>query len=394
MRARFVLILSVVILLLGLMQVYLYGQFTEWLALFPLSAAAQVITKRVVLAVLFYLNLSIPIRIFVRVRSKHDHKVLKYLFYFPGTTWLVTMLMMFTFFVARDAALWLMNMVPANLFDRRTLMQWTGTMGFGAPLIMTGYGALKTARDYRIENVEIPFDNLPSALDGFTIAQISDIHSGLYMNEREMERILEILNSLHPQMAALTGDYVDSLASEIAPVARVFSRIKTDFGVFACMGNHDLFDDYSKITQAMRDAGIQMLDNENRVLRVNGENLNVVGVGDSARRYDFSRFDQALEGTDPEGFKLLLVHKPTFFERACEAGIDLQLSGHTHGGQIALNVMGFPVSLVHLIERYAHGLYKEGKSRLYVNSGVGMVVAPIRLGVPPEITVIKLRRKL
>src|SRR5262249_988361 len=160
---------------------------------------------------------------------------------------------------------------------------------------ITGYGALKTARDYRIEEVEIASDRLPEAFDGFTIAQISDIHSGIYMSEREMRKIRDLINSLHPQMAALTGDFVDELAKEVEPVARVFSQIKSDFGTFACMGNHDLFDNYSRLSAAMKESGIALLENENRVLQASGEHLTVLGVADRGRTYRSRTAEQMME---------------------------------------------------------------------------------------------------
>src|SRR5262249_39667129 len=146
------------------------------------------------------------------------------------------------------------------------LIKIAGSIATAGPLIVTGYGAWKTARDYRVAHIDVPIAGLPSNLSGFTIAHISDIHSGIYMHEQEMSNILEIINGLHPQMAALTGDFIDSSSSEIEPVARVFSQVRSDYGTFACMGNHDLFDNYSKVSAAMKNSGIMMLDNANRVI--------------------------------------------------------------------------------------------------------------------------------
>jgi predicted MPP superfamily phosphohydrolase len=156
------------------------------------------------------------------------------------------------------------------------------------------------------------------------------------------------------------------------------------------MGNHDVFDDYSVISAAMKDSGIQMLENSNRILQNNGDELNLLGVNDAGKRRNFANIKKSLQGVDPDGFKVLLSHRPEFFDRSVESGIDLQLSGHTHGGQIGLNLFGLEIP-TQFFHDYVKGLYQRAKSKLYVNPGVGMVFAPIRIGVRPEITLITLR---
>ena len=207
------------------------------------------------------------------------------------------------------------------------------------------------------------------------------------MNENEMISIREIMDSQHPQVAVMTGDFVDTSAREIEPVARVFSKLKTDYGIFGCMGNHDVFDNYKIVSAAMKDSGIVMLENGNKTLRVDGEDLNLLGVNDSR----LADLPTAINGIDPDGFKVLIAHRPEFFPESFRNGIDLQLSGHTHGGQLGLNFFGISLSPMQIFHKYIYGLYKEGKSFLYVNPGVGMVFAPIRIGIRPEITLITLR---
>jgi predicted MPP superfamily phosphohydrolase len=157
------------------------------------------------------------------------------------------------------------------------------------------------------------------------------------------------------------------------------------------MGNHDVFDDYRIVSAAMKESGIQMLENSNHVLRISGDELNLLGINDAGNRNDLSDLKKSLQGIDPDGFKILLSHRPEFFKRSVKNGIDLQLSGHTHGGQIGLSAFGLNVFPTQLFQDYVKGLYQEEKSKLYVNPGVGMVFAPIRIGVRPEITIITLR---
>ncbi|MCI0446774.1 metallophosphoesterase [bacterium] len=378
-----------ILALLILMQIYVARGVHLWLLSLPLSAVNRVWIERVLLVLLFYFNLSIPARFVIRRFIHHDLSWLKSILVFPGTTWFITLIMMFCLFVVKDLSGWILTFFKQENVDasRRAFLQAAGAFSLGAPLILTGYGALKTARDYKIKRVEIPFKNLPHALDGFTIAQISDIHSGTFMNENEMISIREIMDSQHPQLAVMTGDFVDTSSRQIEPVARVFSKLKTDYGIFGCMGNHDLFDNYKVISAAMKDSGIVMLENGNKTLRVNGEALNLLGVNDSR----LADLPTAVNGIDPDGFKVLLAHRPEFFPQSFRNGIDLQLSGHTHGGQLGLNFFGIPLSPMQIFHKYICGLYKQGKSFLYVNPGVGMVFAPIRIGVRPEITLITLR---
>lgn len=391
--SRFWFIFGSIVFVLVLMQVYLAISVSTWLETLPAGDATRSALRWVLLGALVYFNLSIPLRLFIRAFPGRDFSVLKKLVVFPGTTWLITMIMMFALYVSRDAAYWVWKWMLEDPADpsKRVFLQASGALGLGAPLALTGYGALKTARDYRVQRLELEFARLPREFDGFQIAQISDIHSGIYMEERHLMAVREIIDGLHPQVLAMTGDYVDSLAEEALPVARIFSQSRTDYGVFACMGNHDVFDDYGRLTAAMSEAGIHMLDNAHRTISVNGAQLAIAGIGDAGRTYSYARLDEALLGLDAGTFKVLLSHRPNFFDRARTAGVDLQLSGHTHGGQIALQVGPVPLNIVYLFEKYARGLYTAGDSKLYVNSGLGMVFAPIRIGIPPEITLITLR---
>jgi predicted MPP superfamily phosphohydrolase len=371
------------------MQIYVATGVHLWLLSLPISDGSRIWIEGGLIVLLIYFNLSIPARFVVRRFIHHDLSWLKSILVFPGTTWFITLIMMFCLFVVKDLAGLILSFFKQENVDvsRRAFLQAAGAFSIGAPLILTGYGALKTARDYKVKRVEIPFKNLPHSLDGFMIAQISDIHSGTFMNEDEMISIREIMNLQHPQIAVMTGDFVDTSAREIEPVARVFSKLKTDYGIFGCMGNHDVFDNYKFVSATMKDSGIVMLENGNKILRVNGDNLNLLGVNDSR----LANLDNTLNGVDPEGFKVLLSHRPEFFPQSFQNGIDLQLSGHTHGGQLGLNFFGISLSPMQIFHKYIYGLYKEANSYLYVNPGVGMVFAPIRIGIRPEITLITLR---
>lgn len=390
-RSRFTLFFFSILGFLALVQIYVARSVHLWLLALNLQTPVRWLIETALLLILVYLDLSIPIRVVWIGKAKRQKKSLMRYLVVPGFTWLITSIVMAFSLGVKDLFLLIAGWItPAT--ESLSFVVAADTVALAAPLILTGYGALRTARDYDVKKVELKFPNLPSGFDGFTIAQVSDIHSGIHMDEKEMRSILEIVNAQHAQALALTGDYVDTRASEIGPVARVFSESRTDYGIFGCMGNHDLFDNYPAIAGALNNSGITMLDNAHRTIRVSGDEINILGLADSGRRYDLSNLDEARKGIDPDSFQVLLVHRPSYFPRATAAGIPLQLSGHTHGGQVGLKLGPISINPVHLFEKYAQGHYQDGTSNLYVNPGVGMVFAPIRLSVRPEITLITLRK--
>ena len=251
--------------------------------------------------------------------------------------------------------------------------------------------ALATSRNYKIVRKTLNFENLPTGLDGFSFVQISDLHSGIYMTEKDMHQIFEIVNSLHPQMIFITGDFADSSPSEIPPVSRAITDLKAEYGVYGVLGNHDHYAGADKVYNALK-TKINMLRNSHISLVINGAKLSIIGVDDAGSgNANYADLPQALHGIDQDCFKLLLSHRPGFFDQSGKTDIDLTLSGHTHGGQVAVKIFGLDINPAALVHDYVAGLYENGRSKLYVNVGVGMVGAPIRL-VRPEITVLTLKK--
>jgi predicted MPP superfamily phosphohydrolase len=275
---------------------------------------------------------------------------------------------------------------------RRQFLRLSGASAIavigGAPLL----GAVTTARDYQLNRVPLMFPDLPSEFEGFTIAQISDIHSGVFMTEQNMREIFELANGLFPNLTVITGDLVDNADSQISSLYRAIEPLKSDNGVYGCLGNHDHYATADKVVAAMEQRDITMLNNAHRTLTIDGVHLSLIGIDDAGKGgRNYARLDEALLGVDPESLKILLSHRPDVFPEAKANGVDLMLSGHTHGGQIGFEILGVDFNPVYLIHKYARGLYQEQGKYVYVNVGVGMVGAPIRL-VRPEISLFTLHR--
>ncbi|MEX1275814.1 MAG: metallophosphoesterase [Bacteroidota bacterium] len=273
---------------------------------------------------------------------------------------------------------------------RRTFLRVGGAgilaAAVGTPLL----ASLATARDYQIVRLPLFFENLPASLRGLTLAHVSDLHSGPFMSGRDMFEIFEIVNSLHPHVTFVTGDFVDSSDSEIEPLVKAIGNLKAEYGVLGCLGNHDHFATAERVHAALLGQNVRVLNNTHLSLPINGEHLAVVGIDDAGRgTRNFARLDLATRDLHPDKFKILLTHRPDFFTHAKAAGMDLTLAGHTHGGQVGGEVLGLSFYPVNLVFKYAMGHYVEEGKQLYVNVGVGMVGAPIRL-VRPEITLLTL----
>jgi len=261
------------------------------------------------------------------------------------------------------------------------------------PFAVSAYGAFAARTRKVVEKVVVPITDLPLQLDGLTIVQLSDIHAGMFMRESQMEEYARIASSLKPDIIALTGDFVATTSDQVEPFMRAMSILEAKYGVFGCLGNHDIFTrSEDAIARGFARAGFKLLRNKNEIIDVDGAKLNVMGV-------DFffgtpstaSTLDHVLAGLSLEGTTVLLQHAPQLFPQAAKFGIDLTLSGHTHGGQIALTMGNMIIAPARFSTMFLAGLFKIGDSHLYVNRGLGTTGPPIRINAPPEITHLTLR---
>lgn len=239
---------------------------------------------------------------------------------------------------------------------------------------------------YRV-NMTIP--GLPRAFAGLRIVQITDIHHGPFLDISRVEASVDLANSLRPDLIALTGDYVHRSPRFIAPCHRALSALRAPLGVYGVLGNHDHWEDADLTKEEMKRAGIVELTNTNRWIERGGEWLCIAGVGDLWE--DEQLLDRALAGAPENGAVILLSHNPDYNEQMNDRRVKLMLSGHTHGGQVVLPLLGPPLLPSKHGQKYASGLVRDGWKQVYVSRGVGVVWPPIRFRCRPEVTLITLQ---
>lgn len=236
----------------------------------------------------------------------------------------------------------------------------------------------------RIELTEhrIGVGNLPEAFRGLRIVQLTDIHHGVYFPAAALSMAVDMANQLNPDIVALTGDFVTRSRNYIEPAAEILSGLRAGDGVYAVLGNHDFRVGADQIASALRRADIEVLRNRHVTLRRRGQKLCVAGIDDFLYRADLPRAMRGLSDRTPT---VLLSHNPDIIEDAARMGIDLVLSGHTHGGQIRLPFIGCVYGRSDKDMRFKKGRDTLRGTQIYVSRGLGTVVLPVRYGCPPEI---------
>jgi len=253
-----------------------------------------------------------------------------------------------------------------------------------SPFALSLYGTLFGAHALRRERVEVPVDGLPRGWHGARIVQLSDLHSGRHVTAERLRRIARRAARLQPDLLVVTGDIVHNSAAFARQAAEAIASIPTAYGTFAILGNHDFWAGADAVDQELTRAGIQVLRNRGIALERGGDAIWLCGVDDPwSGRCDL----RAALRERPEGAAtVLLSHQPNTWPLAQKAGVHLQLSGHTHGGQVAMLWLHRSLSLARLITPFVAGLYRAGTSFLYVNRGAGSVMPVFRIGARPEVT--------
>ena len=262
---------------------------------------------------------------------------------------------------------------------------WT----YAAGLVVCGYGVLVRRRWFRVQHVEVALQGLDAQFDGYKIAHLSDLHIGNTTPESWGAKWARASNAQAPDLAVVTGDMVTSGTAFHEDIARVVGALRAKDGVFVSMGNHDYFGEGEPLVSLLGARGARVLRNEGVVLARGDAKLYLAGIDDTwTKRDDIAR---ALRDRPNGAPVVLLAHDPGRFPHAAEHGVDLTLSGHTHGGQIAVPFFFRRLSLSHLAHKFHIGIYKLGRSTLYVHPGLGTTGPPMRLGIAPAVVMITLR---
>ena len=253
----------------------------------------------------------------------------------------------------------------------------------------------------RIVRKEIALRRWPARLEGFTIALLSDFHYDPYFSEHPLHAAIGMVSGLHPDLIVLTGDFVsvptfrvshkaDQRAAFAAePCARLLRQMQAPHGLWGVLGNHDYYTDPDTVTSALRSQGIQVLGNQSAPIEANGGRFWLSGVNDIlSERADL---DLTLQQVPGDEATVLLVHEPDYADQVAGRAVDLQLSGHSHGGQVRIPLVG-PLYLPEMARKYVWGLYRIGGLTLYTNPGLGTLGVPVRWNCPPEITLLTLHR--
>jgi hypothetical protein len=315
---------------------------------------------------------------------------------------------------------------PVDLARRRFVQTATIVAG-AAPFVGFAYGFAFERWQFQVREQTLSLETLPAELDGLRIAQLSDIHIGSFMPAREVRRAVGMANDLRADLTVVTGDFLTGAGDPLEACIAELAQLRAPLGVWGCNGNHEIYAGAEALAAELFSRyGMKLLRQERAEIRSNGRAFHLLGVDYQRERYPNGakrRLLTSIESLiDPNTFHILLSHNPNSFMRAAELGIDLSLAGHTHGGQIRVEILDADVSPARFFTPYIEGLYRRPLyaaasetgfdlrtgaaasnssqatqapsvgSLLYVNRGLGTIGAPVRLGSPPEITLHTLRR--
>ncbi|PAW95523.1 metallophosphatase [Mucilaginibacter sp. MD40] len=299
---------------------------------------------------------------------------------------------------------WYFEEIPRSDF----LMK-AGILAGAVPLYLLKHNMSKGIYDYQVKNVKLYLPNLPKAFDGLRVGQISDIHSGSFHSVHNMRGGVDLLMQQKADMIFFTGDLVNSRTEEVNRVVDVFKKVRAPLGVYSILGNHD-YGDYGNwptpaakeknmqnMYQAHKNLGWDLLIDEHRRIKIDGQELGVLGIGnwgELSRFPKYGKMEKAVAGTDDLPVKLLLSHDPSHWRAEVipkYPQIDVMFSGHTHGMQFGVRTNDFQWSPIEYVYQEWAGLYREKHQQIYVNVGYGFLGYPGRIGILPEITIFELK---
>lgn len=267
------------------------------------------------------------------------------------------------------------------------------SIGFGS----VAWGFVVGQRRVVVEDVPIPIRQLPEALEGFTIAHITDLHIGPQLRAERLRGFVDRVNAVGADMIALTGDMFDFDPAFVEEGCLELARLEAPHGVWAVLGNHDVYTGADTVADGLRKwTGIRLLRDDWARLEVAGEPLYLLGIDDPGRLWgapDGAALAKVAAQVPQVPARVLLVHRPSYFEQIVELGLPLAIAGHTHGGQVSLPAPMHHHNISRLMTEYTRGLFASEDSLMYVNRGLGVAGPPIRLNCPREIAHLRLTRR-
>jgi predicted MPP superfamily phosphohydrolase len=282
--------------------------------------------------------------------------------------------------------------------SRRRMLNVAGGTLLASPFVIAGYGALVERTKFRVREIDIEIPCLDPDLEGLRLLQLTDIHLSPFLSARELERVIHAANETRPHLALVTGDLISARGDPLDDCLRLVAALKTDAGILGCLGNHEHFSGAEKYaTEQGGRLGVRFLRRQNVTLRFGGASINLAGV-------DYERMSAShtgyLRGCErmivPGTLNVLMSHNPDVFPIAAAQGYDLTIAGHTHGGQVNIEILSRDINPAYFFTPYVYGLYSRADCRrrasAYVCRGIGTIGIPARVGAPPEIAVLRLRK--
>jgi predicted MPP superfamily phosphohydrolase len=325
-----------------------------------------------------------------KLKQKHTNKVIAFILnWLPYLAFgIFSCLFIYSLIADIFSLAWELILVPTDLEKFNLDMLVILAVATVGTIIL---GIIQAIGGPKVIKIDIPLDNLPPAFDGFKIAQISDLHAGSTINGNYIKNIVDMVNELKPDLIALTGDIIEGSVKDLQADVSQLSMLQADYGRYLITGNHEYYWDAAGWIKEFKKYGLHVLLNEHVTLKRNSEEIILAGVTDYSTLHMSSEHasspEKALKNVSQDKTKILLAHQPATYRMAQEAGADLMLSGHTHGGQY------FPFNLfIRFFQKYYKGLSRYKNMQIYVNRGTGYWGPPLRTFVPSEITLITLRR--
>lgn len=276
--------------------------------------------------------------------------------------------------------------------QRRRLIHAAGTVAVTAPFAVAAFGAIVERTNFQVREIDLPVPNLHPDLEGFRIGQLSDLHVSPWLSVKDAGRAVDMLNECKPDLSVVTGDVITQPGDPLDGAIRELGRLRAEAGVLGCLGNHERYvqcQDYE--TREAAKVGIAILRNQASLVRRGNGVLNVAGVDYQSRR-DGEYLVDAEKLIVPGAANLLLSHNPDVFPVAVAKGFDVVMSGHTHGGQVTIEILNQTLNVARFATPFVAGLYRLRGRSCYVTAGIGTIALPVRIGAPPEITVVRLTR--